>query len=181
MGIIANIFGLGKSAGQIGGAVERVAEVFIPNKTKQMEQQHAEYTAALTQFQAEFQQPASGAFDSFVNGINRLPRPILALGTVALFVYAMYDPAGFTTRMQGLGYVPEPLWWLLGAVVSFYFGAREMHHLRAGRSAPRSPVPIAAIAQREPRAEIAEFAPRSTPLDGNAALDDWRRTRANSG
>jgi hypothetical protein len=35
--------------------------------------------------------------------------------------------------MQGLAYVPEPLWWLLGAVVSFYFGARELHHYR-GRS-----------------------------------------------
>ena len=27
--------------------------------------------------------------------------------------------------MQGLALVPEPLWWLLGVVVSFYFGARH--------------------------------------------------------
>ena len=121
MGIIANILGLGNSAGQIGGAVERVAEVFVPNKTKEMAQQHAEYTAALSQFEAEFQQPPTGIFNSFVNGLNRLPRPILALGTVALFIYATCDPVGFTTRMQGLGQVPEPLWWLLGGVVSFYF------------------------------------------------------------
>ena len=181
MGIIANMLGLGNSAGQIGGAVERVAEVFVPNKTKEMAQQHAEYTAALTQFQTEFQHPLNGAFDSFVNGLNRLPRPILALGTVSLFVYAMYDPAGFTTRMQGLGYVPEPLWWLLGAVVSFYFGARELHHLRSGRPALRVPVPIAALQEGEPEAEMVEFAPRSTTLEGNAALDDWRRTRTNSG
>ena len=32
--------------------------------------------------------------------------------------------------MQGLALVPEPLWWLMGAVVSFYFGARELHHVR---------------------------------------------------
>lgn len=177
MGIIANILGLGNSAGQIGGAVERVAEVFVPNKTKEMAQQHAEYTAALSQFEGEFQQPSTGIFNSFVNGLNRLPRPILALGTVGLFAYAMCDPVGFTARMQGLGQVPEPLWWLLGGVVSFYFGARELHYLRTGRRVMRASVP----APGAPSSEAPAFAPRSTPLDGNAALDDWRRTRAKSG
>ena len=181
MGIISNILGLGNSAGQIGGAVERVAEVFVPNKTKDMAQQHAEYTAVLTQFQSEFQQTPNGVFDSFVNGLNRLPRPILALGTVALFVYAMYDPAGFAIRMQGLAQVPEPLWWLLGAVVSFYFGARELHHLRTGRRAMRAPVQAAATLHGNPPSQTAGFAPDAIPSDGNAALDDWRRTRANSG
>lgn len=177
MGIIANLLGLGSSAGQIGGAVERVAEVFVPNRTKDMAQQHQEYTAALAQFGTEFGQAPSGVFNSFVNGLNRLPRPVLALGTVALFVYAMWDPAGFTTRMQGLGHVPDPLWWLLGAVVSFYFGARELHYLRDGRRAMQAVVPVAAqaAATQEP------LAAPDAPLDGNAALDDWRRTRANSG
>ena len=32
--------------------------------------------------------------------------------------------------MQGLALVPEPLWWLMGAIVSFYFGAREAHYFR---------------------------------------------------
>jgi len=27
--------------------------------------------------------------------------------------------------MQGIALVPEPLWWLMGAIVSFYFGARR--------------------------------------------------------
>lgn len=182
MGIMANIFGLGNSAGQIGGAVERVAEVFVPNRTKEMAQQHAEYTAALGQFESEFQQPISGIFNSFVNGLNRLPRPVLALGTVALFVYAMFDPAGFTIRMQGLGHVPEPLWWLLGAVVSFYFGAREMHYLRYDRRAMWAPsVSRRAAGESGRPLEMAEFGTGVSPLDGNAALDDWRRTRVRSG
>jgi hypothetical protein len=37
--------------------------------------------------------------------------------------------------------VPEPLWWLLGAVVAFYFGAREAHHLRD--TAPPAPPALA--------------------------------------
>jgi holin (3TMs family) len=49
-----------------------------------------------------------------------------------LFTFAMADPVAFGIRMQGLGLVPDPLWWLLGAIVSFYFGARELHHFRGG-------------------------------------------------
>lgn len=177
MGIIANILGLGGSAGQIGGAVERVAEVFVPNKTKDRAQQHAEFTASLAQFGAEFEQVPSGIFNSFVNGLNRLPRPVLALGTVALFVYAMWDPAGFTTRMQGLGHVPDPLWWLLGAVVSFYFGARELHYLRDGRRAMQA-MPLPDVV---PQAAGQSGTAPEPAGDGNAAVDDWRRTRGLSG
>ena len=157
MGVLTTVLGLGRSAEKIGGAVGQVAEVFVPNRTKQMQQQHLEFTASLDQFAAEFAQSPSGWFDRIVNGLNRLPRPVLALGTVGLFIYAMWDPAGFSVRMRGLALVPEPLWWLLGAVVSFYFGARELHYHRSGRA----PVPLAMAVP----AQMAE---------GNAALDDWR-------
>ncbi|MEP2428826.1 MAG: 3TM-type holin, partial [Tateyamaria sp.] len=42
-----------------------------------------------------------------------------------LFLAAMIDPIWFAERMQGIALVPEPLWWLLGVIVSFYFGARH--------------------------------------------------------
>ena len=45
----------------------------------------------------------------------------------------MAEPVGFAGRMEGLAYVPEPLWWLLGAIVGFYFGARELHYVRQPR------------------------------------------------
>ena len=83
---------------------------------------------------------------------------MLALGTLGLFVYAMLAPAGFSLRMQGLALVPEPLWWLLGAIVSFYFGARELHHQRTrSRAAPVAPVDAARRRERAP-------APRAGPL-----------------
>lgn len=75
-------------------------------------------------------------YDRIIDGLNRLPRPLLALGTLGLFVHAMMDPEAFARRMTGLAAVPEPLWWLLGAVVSFHFGAREAHYLRSGRQFP---------------------------------------------
>ena len=160
MGVIGKILGIPGAATEIGAAVGDVAEIFVPNATKDMVLGHQAYAEALAQFGVEFQIPREGWFDRFVNGLNRLPRPALAIGTLGLFVYAMASPDSFSTRMQGLAYVPEPLWWLLGAVVSFYFGAREMHHFRGRKPAV-------------PRA-------RSVTPDGNAALAEWLRGRVNT-
>ncbi|MDV7271487.1 holin family protein [Thioclava sp. A2] len=155
MGVIGRLIGGAGAARALGQAAGEVAEVFVPNATKKMEAAHDAYIAALDEHGAEFQYLRPGAFDRFVNGLNRLPRPFLAFGTLGLFTYAMIDPVGFARRMVGLNYVPEPLWWLLGAIVGFYFGAREAHYLRA-----KSVVMPAAEAL--PEAE-------------NPALEDWRK------
>ena len=107
----------------VGAAVEAVAEACAPRARRRS-------PAAIGAYGAEFAGAGGSRFDGFVNGLNRLPRPLLALSTLGLFGYAMAEPAGFGTRMQSLALVPEPLWWLLGAIVSFYFGARELHHQR---------------------------------------------------
>lgn len=83
-----------------------------------------------TGLQAVPEAGGDGRFDRIVDGLNRLPRPFLAFGALALFGYAMADPAGFTLRMKGLRTIPDPLWWILGAVVGFHFGAREAFYLR---------------------------------------------------
>ena len=36
----------------------------------------------------------------------------------------MVNPIWFASRMQGIALVPQPLWWLMGAIVSSYFVAR---------------------------------------------------------
>ncbi|PPB81700.1 holin (3TMs family) [Albidovulum inexpectatum] len=158
MGLISRLIS-GGGAEAIGRAATGVAEVFTPNATRQMENAHAAYIAALGQLGAEFGWAGDGAFDRFVNGMNRLPRPLLAFGTIALFVHAMIDPEGFSRRMVGLSLVPEPLWWLLAAIVGFYFGAREAHYLRL-RGAVAAGRPSGAKAAQK---------------TGNPALEEWRR------
>ncbi|MEO1422410.1 MAG: holin family protein [Pseudomonadota bacterium] len=130
MGLISRLFGLGEVARGVGAAVGGVAEVFTENKTARARADHEAFIAAISQHGAEFAQGQRTAFDRLIDGANRLPRPALALATLGLFAYAMADPIGFAARMQGLALVPEPLWWLAGAVISFYFGARELHHAR---------------------------------------------------
>jgi len=165
MGVIGKILGAGagNAAGAIGQAVEGVAEVFTPNATRAMELSAQAQMGALTAMGAEFSASGKTKFDSFINGLNRMPRPLLALGTVALFVFAMFDPAAFAQRMVGLNAVPEPLWWLLGAVVAFYFGARETHYFRAARGASGQVVIPQAVLPSAP-----------TTLVENPALRDWQ-------
>lgn len=69
-------------------------------------------------------------FNRVLDAANRLPRPAFAFGALALFGFAMAAPDSFAARMTALSTIPEPLWWLLGGVVSFHFGAREAHYHR---------------------------------------------------
>lgn len=189
MGMIARI--LGGNAHHLGNAAVNVSEVFVANKTKRQEGEHREHITAQGQFGLEFQQAPSGFFDRFVNALNRLPRPILALGTVGLFIYAMVNPSSFSQRMTGLDTIPEQLWWLLGAIVSFYFGARELHHFRQPKrnqhssSVAETPKPTRPANKNTPpksespdRVHIAKRRrkPRGDPAapDFNAALAEWQ-------
>lgn len=160
MGVIGRILGAPAATEAIGRAATEVAEVFTPNATKKMQARHDAYIAALTEHGEEFQHARPGLFDRFVNGLNRLPRPMLALGTLGLFAFAMVDPDSFTRRMVGLNYVPEPLWWLLTAVVGFYFGAREAHHFRARPQITPPPPPRAVEAERDVNPALSEWLQR---------------------
>jgi hypothetical protein len=160
MGVIGALLGADKTIAAVGDAARGVAEVFTPSATRRMELSAEAQMAALRQLGTEYQMAPQGWFDRFVNGINRLPRPLLAFGTLGLFVYAMIDPESFARRMIGLNAVPEPLWWLLGAIVGFYFGAREAHYFRTR--------PVDAT-------EAPAGAPATAPArDDNPALRDWQ-------
>ncbi|WP_435258841.1 holin family protein [Thioclava sp. FR2] len=157
MGMIERVVG-GGAVAALGTAAKGVAEVFVPSATRRMELSAEAQMAALQQLGEEYGHPSFGLFDRVVNGLNRLPRPLLAFGTLGLFVFAMVEPEAFAHRMVGLNAVPEPLWWLLGAIVAFYFGARETFYFR-GRGTTQSLV----------AGEIQQ--------DSNAALEEWRLAR----
>lgn len=149
MGLIERALSLFFGGGR--NALKDTVEVFRENAEGAAEPEFAMQSAALGQFAGEFALPRQGLFDRIMDGINRLPRPALALGTLGLFMSAMIDPIWFAERMQGIALVPEPLWWLLGAIVSFYFGAR---HQAKGQAFQRS---------------IAETMTRAGEVTGNIA------------
>ena len=180
------IFGGGRNV------VRETVEVFRPNAEAEAVRAAAKSAAALSQFASEFGIARRGWFDRSIDGLNRLPRPMLALGTLGLFVTSMVDPVWFAARMQGLALVPEPLWWLMGAIVSFYFGARHQaktHELQRSLTETLARAPEVArhiealerLRGAEAETEDGELAVVAIPdqpvgSNGNAALDEWRQS-----
>ena len=123
MGLITDFMGM--LFGSNRNILAETAEVFRENSENAGARAANVQTEVLRQFAAEFTRQRRSGFDVFIDGVNRLPRPMMALGTLALIGASMVDPVWFSARMQGLALVPEPLWWLMGAIVSFYFGARH--------------------------------------------------------
>ncbi len=188
MGLIERIF-----TGLFGGGrnvVAQTAEVFRENSEQRAVRGNTLRVQAMREHGIEFDRPRKGGFDRFMDGVNRLPRPALALGTLGLFISAMSDPIWFASRMQGLALVPEPLWWLLGAIVSFYFGAR--HQIKGqefqrsiAQTMARVPMVVENIRTlRKLRATTPDVANTGTDVDltasitrpsRNQALLDWQQ------
>lgn len=168
--IMSAIFGDGRNV------VAETMQVFRENAENGVVRDADAKAAALAQLAAEFGGPRQGWFDRFIDGLNRLPRPMLALGTIGLFVAAMSDPVWFAQRMVGVAAVPEPLWWLMGAIVSFYFGAR--HQIKGQnfhREIAKSVVATAPVMSVAPETD-ARIDARIDVRD-NAALAEWQAQR----
>ena len=188
MGMIERMFQLMFGGG--GNVVRDTVEVFRENAEAGSQRGAQVQMQAMREYGEEFAIPRQGWFDRFMDGVNRLPRPALALGTLGLFVAAMIDPLWFSQRMQGIALVPEPMGWLLGVIVSFYFGAwhqvksqkfqREivdtmahvpqvMHNIKALKELRAESVGVADSGS-DVRLSLASIAP-----DANAALEAWRK------
>ncbi len=190
------------------GLIERVLQVVFGNgrnvvkDTVEVFRENADAGAArdaevraktLSQFGSEFVVVERGWFDRLMDALNRLPRPALAFGTLGLFIAAMVDPVWFASRMQGIALVPEPLWWLLGAIVTFYFGARHQSKRQDYRRqitdtlvlAPQVVSNLAALGALERGAgrpgaaatgHDSQAVIETLTPDENPALNTWRRS-----
>ena len=188
MGMMERVFALLFGGGR--NVVKDTVEVFRENAEAGADRSHQIQSEAMRAYSREFEVARQGGFDRFMDGVNRLPRPALALGTLGLFVSAMVAPLWFAERMQGIALVPEPLWWLLGVIVSFYFGAR--HQVKSQQfqreivatmaHVPQVMANVAAL--REMRADSvgaadtgadAKLSVAAVVPDANPALEEWRK------
>jgi len=191
MGLIERIFSTVFGGGR--NVIVETAQVFRENAESAAVRATSVKEQSMQQFASEFTVARSGWFDRLMDGLNRLPRPLLAFGTIGLFVVAMVDPVWFSSRMQGIALVPDPLWWLMGAIVSFYFGARHQAHTQdfqrsIAETMARVPQVVANTqALNAMRADTPRAADSATSAaitqdaitpQGNPALDDWLRQAA---
>ena len=196
MGVMTFMSGLG--ALLFGGGRNVVADTaaaFAPNAEAADQRAADTRQKAMAEFAAEFASATAGGgiFGRVVDAMNRLPRPLMAFGVIGLFGSAMWSPVWFSARMQGLALVPDQLWWLLGAIVSFYFGAREIAYSRqAGMAkaalqiAQRAPAVVQTIqaiqtGEETPGSASLPLTAASPQADQNAAVDDWRSVISGEG
>ena len=115
MGLIERMMGIVFGGG--GNMIRETAQVFRPN-SEASAQRTADYDqSAMSQFEAEFQFERKGWFDRFMDGLNRLPRPVLVISVLALFLAALFDHIWFSDRLQGLAQVSELCLGTIGVIV----------------------------------------------------------------
>jgi hypothetical protein len=109
-----------------------VAEVFVENKENKGQRKHDETMAdigrdmaSLSQFSEEFHRRQNRTWwDSFVDGLNRLPRPLLTIGVLSFFVLAPLNPTKFLEIAKAYELMPAGYWALVSVIIGFYFGGR---------------------------------------------------------
>lgn len=173
-------------AGLLGGGVQALAGAVTPftgDKVQEEQSRHGEALARFQQFGAEFADRQGRTWwDSFIDGLNRLPRPAMALGVIGLFVWASADPAGFAAAAQAWALIPDEMWIVLGAVVTFFFGDRTLLAARRsqGPTAAQLQAVLALQKQMQALRPITDDAYRREMADGSKPLSDeaireWNR------
>lgn len=179
MGLVNGV--VGALMGGAPNVIRDAAEVFRVNAEESDKRNYELQRAVLEEFAHEFSQPRRTIFDTVIDGMNRLPRPLMALGTIGLASSAMVDPVWFASRMQGIALVPEPLWWLIGAIISFYFGARYQakgQEFQRSIAETMAMAPVVARNLETLKALDREMNPPEPPTPArNPALEAWRAAK----
>ena len=112
------------------------------DEAEEQRQLSAEQIALMQQFAGEFvARTQRTPWDSFVDGLNRLPRPLMTFGMILLLGWACVDPPGFAIVMGALASVPEPLWAVWGAMVAFWLAPASCTGSATGSSTRRFSAP----------------------------------------
>ena len=172
---------------------KELIEVFKPNAEMEAARGHRETMAlseqdlaSLRQFAAEFHAREGRTWwDSLVDGLNRLPRPLITIGILAFFVLAPLEPVRFLEVARVYEIMPDGFWALLSVIVAFYFGGR-MQLKRQDMAAKGGALLVASEILARRRAERSAAAPTTLPgappasdpaepSGANRVVEEWRR------
>lgn len=166
-----------------------IVEAIAGNRAARDAAGHETDMATHAQFAAEFRQIKGRTWwDSLIDGLNRLPRPVIVGMVIAYFMTAWADPIEFQIINTSLGAVPENMWLIAGVIIAFYFTVRE---IQKGRETKRMALTAEAFDEQQRRiselraqqhvesgAYDADMADDDTPLS-NASIEEWNRRRGN--
>ncbi len=121
----------------------------------------------------------------FIDGFNRLPRPLLTVAILGFFLVAPLYPDAFLKVATAYAKMPHGFWALLSVVVGFYFSGRmqsKSHALRIHETLEavlektgddKVDDPAAPLMEADYQAALAKGA-RKKP---NNMIDRWKRNR----
>ena len=115
---------LGGGADGVLSDIGSVIDRFKINKEAEASRSHERQVAGLAQYSAEFAHSRSGLWGGFVDGLNRLVRPLMALSVLGFFFWVPIDPEAAASAIQAYAIVPDGLWLLASIIIGFYFGGR---------------------------------------------------------
>ncbi len=138
--LLAVLFGGGRNV------IADTAAAFRPNAEAQAARAYGLDSATLNQLAAEFAwRGQRGWFDRMMDGINRLPRPMLVLGVFSMLIWTARDPVGSAEVFTSWAIIPTEFWYVVLAIVTFYFGGRyqaKVQEMQARLAGVASGVPV---------------------------------------
>lgn len=138
--------------------------------------------ASQQQFASEFQYRGDRTwFDSLIDGVNRLVRPVLVFTVFTMFPMAYYNPQEFAILMSSLSLIPEPVWTLFFLIVGFYLPSRMIEKVNAKKAAGGI-TQQQAKEVREGAKEIIALRPTEQEIDDlpwleNDSIEQWKSRR----
>ena len=188
MGLINWLFG--GDARQVGDVVEQVGGVFRPNAEATASRAHEYNSAALTQYAAEFHARSNRTwFDSLVDGLNRLARPIITVSVLGIIPAVMLWPEEAAVAFAALALLPTGYWALVSIIIGFYYGGRmQIKAQDFERSVTEAVARAPAVIENMKRLrdhlspdeaadddpELAVEIAAELPTSNNRAVADWR-------
>ena len=149
---IAKLLGFGGVNKVISG-VTNLVQGFTGSQKERDTQSHKEHTGLMSAYANELLPRDNRTWwDSLIDGINRLVRPIFSFGVLYIFYFCIDDPAGFSVTMQALVLMPVHGWALLGTIIVFWFGGRFINKELIGkRIKPLDPKAVAEVIDAKAR------------------------------
>ena len=169
-----------KGVKAVGKTVVDVRKVFKGSEADKDLYSHERFIASQQAYVSEFSQQNNRTWwDSLWDGINRMPRPLIVFAIFWYFWLSFSDTYEFQEVNVALDSVPEQMWWIMSAVISFYFAAREFQKGRDKKMA-LSDKEFDKVQKRI--AILREKAEKELPLHEsgytNPSIESWKKSKA---
>ncbi len=171
----------GNSATGLIGSVGSTAEVFLGNKAQREQGEHLESMAVHNQYAAEFQYRGRRSWwDSLIDGLNRLPRPLITFSVLAAFPFSVWMifnfPSEYKLLVEALAIIPTGLWAMASVVIGFYFSGR-MQVKAQDFKVNGSDMKIFNDSLSEYKASKSDEAVEETEATGNQTIDAFNKSK----